>query len=207
MSFSGKNVAERDLEDFNESMHDAAADEAATELNRMSRPVSLGYATERVSAPMESDKIRYAQPQHRRQTGSVKWFSSQRGYGLTAPSDGSKNVFVHYSSLKSDGRLHLQPNTSIEDEILRGSEGKTEAINATAPGGRLLPNSRKLGPGENITGSSSSKSMSSRNSNTSSFNNVGPCFICGQLGHLAKNHLLNQIYFCPFYICFHYPRH
>jgi hypothetical protein len=27
------------------------------------------------------------------------------------------------------------------------------------------------------------------------------------LGHLAKNHLLNQIYFCPFYICFHYPRH
>lgn len=154
-------------------------------------------------------KIRYAQPQHRRQTGSVKWFSSQRGYGLTAPSDGSKNVFVHCSSLKSDGRLHLQPNTSIEDEILRGSEGKTEAINATAPGGRLLPNSRKLGPGENITGSSSSssKSMSSRNSNTSSFNNVGPCFICGQLGHLAKNHLLNQIYFCPFYICFHYPRH
>jgi cold shock CspA family protein len=134
-----------------------------------------------------------AQPQHRRQTGSVKWFSGQRGYGFTAPSDGSENVFVHYSSLKSDGRLHLQPNTSIEYEILRGSEGKTQAINATAPGGRLLPNSRKLGPGENITGSSSSsKSMSSRNSNTSSFNNVGPCFICGQLGHFIS--LLSSFY-------------
>jgi hypothetical protein len=32
MSFSGKNVAERDLEDFNKSMRDAAADEAGTEV-------------------------------------------------------------------------------------------------------------------------------------------------------------------------------
>ncbi|KAG6790793.1 hypothetical protein POTOM_006960 [Populus tomentosa] len=91
------------------------------------------------------------------------------GYGFTAPSDGSKNVF-----LKSDGCLHLQPNTSIEDEILRGSEGKTQTINFTAPGGRLLQNSRKLGPGESITGSSSSRSMSFLSSNTSGFNNVGP---------------------------------
>ncbi|KAJ7015269.1 hypothetical protein NC653_004545 [Populus alba x Populus x berolinensis] len=86
----------------------------------------------------------------------------------------------------------MQPSTSIEDEILRGSEGKTQAINVTAPGGRLLQNSRKLGPGESITGSSSSRSMSFLSSNTSSFNNVGPCFICGHLVHLAKNHLLDQ---------------
>lgn len=31
MNFSGKNVAERDLGDFNKNMHDAAADEAGTE--------------------------------------------------------------------------------------------------------------------------------------------------------------------------------
>ncbi|KAJ6950810.1 cold shock protein 1 [Populus alba x Populus x berolinensis] len=135
-------------------------------------------------------------------SGFLFWARRKRGSGFTAPSDGSKKVF-----LKSDGCLHLQPNTSMEDEILRGSEGKTQAINVTAPGGRLLQNSRKLGPGESITGSSSSsRSMSFLSSNTSSFKNVGPCFICGHLGHLAKNHLLNQICFCRFYICFYNPR-
>ncbi|KAF9667138.1 hypothetical protein SADUNF_Sadunf16G0302000 [Salix dunnii] len=164
--FFGKNVAEHGLEDFDESMHDAPADETGTGLNRMSRPVSLGYGTERASAPMETRFV-MALPQHRRKTGSVKWFSNQRGYGFIAPSDGSTDVFVHYSSLKSDGCVHLQPNTSVEYEIIRNSEGKTQAINVTAPGGRLLQDNRKLGPGD--------------------FNNVGPCFICGQLGHLAKN--------------------
>ncbi|KAJ6301305.1 hypothetical protein OIU77_015587 [Salix suchowensis] len=171
-------------------MHDAPADEPGTELNRMSRPVSLGYVTERASAPMETRFV-VALPQHGRKTGSVKWFSNQRGYGFIAPSDGSRDVFVHYSSLKSDGYLHLQPDTSVEYEIIRDSEGKTQAINVTAPGGRLLKDSRKLGPGElSITGSSSSRrrrSVSFFSSNTSNFSNVGPCFMCGQLGHLAKN--------------------
>ncbi|CAK7357385.1 unnamed protein product [Dovyalis caffra] len=171
--FFGKNVAELDLEELDESTDDAPADAAGTELNRISRPRRLGDATERVSAPMET-KFVIAPPKHSRQTGTVKWFSNRRGYGFIAPSGGGKDVFVHCSSLKSDGCIHLKPNAFVEYEIIGGPEGKTQAINVTAPGGRLLQDSRKLGPGQaSIGGSSTSnnRSLSFFSSNTISFIN------------------------------------
>ena len=34
--------------------------------------------------------------------GTVKWFNTRKGYGFIAAADG-KDVFVHYSSISSDG--------------------------------------------------------------------------------------------------------
>ncbi|ADG72933.1 cold-shock DNA-binding domain protein [Cellulomonas flavigena DSM 20109] len=56
-------------------------------------------------------------------TGTVKWFNAEKGFGFIAPSDGSADVFAHYSAIASSGFRTLEENQQVEFEVTQGPKG------------------------------------------------------------------------------------
>jgi CspA family cold shock protein len=56
-------------------------------------------------------------------TGTVKWFNDAKGFGFIAPSDGSKDVFVHFSALQGEGFKTLAECAQVEFELGQGDKG------------------------------------------------------------------------------------
>ncbi|MCS7081985.1 MAG: cold-shock protein [Bacteroidetes bacterium] len=56
--------------------------------------------------------------------GTVKWFNEQKGFGFIQPDDGGKDVFVHYSQIRSNGGFRtLRENDRVRFEIVQGPKG------------------------------------------------------------------------------------
>lgn len=55
--------------------------------------------------------------------GTVKWFNESRGYGFISPADGSRDVFVHFSTIQQEGFKTLREGQTVEFESTEGPKG------------------------------------------------------------------------------------
>jgi CspA family cold shock protein len=67
-----------------------------------------------------------SQEMSERETGTVKWFNGQKGYGFIAR-DGGEDVFVHYSSIEGDGFRNLYEGDRVEFAVEQGQKGPAAA--------------------------------------------------------------------------------
>lgn len=56
-------------------------------------------------------------------TGTVKWFSDQKGYGFIVPDDGGKDLFIHHSNILGEGFKSLKEGQKVEYEAAQGKKG------------------------------------------------------------------------------------
>jgi cold shock protein len=55
------------------------------------------------------------------ETGKVKWFNSQKGYGFIIQQSGSE-IFVHFKDIQG-GANALRDNDEVEFEVEEGKKG------------------------------------------------------------------------------------
>jgi CspA family cold shock protein len=63
-------------------------------------------------------------------TGTVKWFSDEKGFGFITPDDGARDLFVHHTSIQVDGYRSLAEGSKVSYEEEAGPKGP-KAINVT----------------------------------------------------------------------------
>ena len=60
-------------------------------------------------------------------TGTVKWFSSDKGYGFITPDDDGKDIFVHHSAIAGSGFKSLEEGAKVQYEEELGPKGRNAA--------------------------------------------------------------------------------
>ena len=60
-------------------------------------------------------------------TGTVKWFSNEKGYGFITPDDPGKDLFVHHTAIIGSGYKSLEDGAKVSFETEEGPKGPSAA--------------------------------------------------------------------------------
>lgn len=58
-----------------------------------------------------------------RETGTVKWFNEQKGYGFIVRESGERDLFVHHSAIIAEGFRTLAEGDRVEFTVTQGQKG------------------------------------------------------------------------------------
>jgi cold shock protein len=61
-------------------------------------------------------------------TGTVKWFSNDKGFGFITPDEGGKDLFVHHTGIAGSGYRSLNEGARVTYEAESGPKGP-KAVN------------------------------------------------------------------------------
>ena len=56
-------------------------------------------------------------------TGTVKWFSNDKGYGFITQDDSGQDLFVHHTEIAGSGFKTLAEGAKVEFEVTQGQKG------------------------------------------------------------------------------------
>jgi CspA family cold shock protein len=95
-------------------------------VNVEAEPPCVGPVAERVA---QGERVSMAQ------TGVVKFFNSERGYGFIKPDDGARDVFVHITAVEQAGMKSLNEGQRISFDVEPDKKGKgPKAVNLVITG-------------------------------------------------------------------------
>ena len=63
-------------------------------------------------------------------TGTVKWFSDDKGFGFITPDEPGKDLFVHHNAIQSSGFRSLAEGAKVTFDEEQGDKGP-KAVNVT----------------------------------------------------------------------------
>ncbi|MBF0621144.1 MAG: cold-shock protein [Magnetococcales bacterium] len=58
-----------------------------------------------------------------RETGTVKWFNDDKGFGFIERNDGKGDAFVHHSAINASGFKTLAEGQTVEFSVVQGQKG------------------------------------------------------------------------------------
>ncbi|GKV37661.1 hypothetical protein SLEP1_g45660 [Rubroshorea leprosula] len=119
-----------------------------------------------------------------RSTGTVKWFSAQRGFGFIAPDDGGDDLFVHQTSIRSQGFRTLSENQPVEFTVDYAEDGRAKAVDVSAIHQFRRPSRGSRGGGRGGSFAGRGRGGGYRQDG---YGGGGACYNCGRMGHLARD--------------------
>jgi CspA family cold shock protein len=87
------------------------------------------FLLSRLSQQVSAIRARLNQKEMNMQTGTVKFFNADKGYGFIAPEGGGNDAFVHISAVQAAGMQTLDRDQRVSYELETDRRGKTSAVN------------------------------------------------------------------------------
>lgn len=127
-----------------------------------------------------------------RSTGTVKWFSGQKGFGFVSPDDGGEDLFVHQTEIQSEGFRTLREGQRVEFKVDSREDGRSKAVDVVIlvryynSGGRGPRGARGGGGFGRGAGGRGGRFGGGYGGGGRGGDGV-ECYNCGRIGHLARD--------------------